>query len=99
MSQHDRDRDHDRDAPPEGSSPARPPREDPPEPEDADITPTDPQPVPDPDGQGGVAWEERRKGEPPSGDESEDGEVWDDRGGNTQQDTGLSEKSWRKPQG
>jgi hypothetical protein len=99
----ERERDQEReelnhDEPREGTSPARAPREDQPEPEEADITPAEWHQVPNADGQGGVSWEELRKGQaPPPESETAESRLWDDRHASERQEVDSPEDSWQLP--
>lgn len=81
--------------PREGESPDEPPREEPPEEEEADVTPVEEwHQVPNRSGQGGLPWEELRKGTRPPEGQSLEQRLWDDRGVSKPQQVDYPKRTW-----
>lgn len=85
-----------RDAQPrEGESPDEAPREQPPDEEEADVAPIEEwHQVPNRNGQGGLPWEELRKGTTPPEGRSPEVRLWDDRGVSKPQQIDSPKRTW-----
>lgn len=83
------------DQPREGESPDEPPREEPPEEDETDVTPAEEwHQVPNRSGQGGLPWEELRKGTRPPSEQTMEQRLWDDRGVSKPQQVDYPKQTW-----